>query len=154
MFWFGLNKCQVPIKAVLSLSLLNSTGERKYDERLEGGDKDRERSLINYHHGQNRLNLGGKGSLICHQTNQSSIMKNLKTPFPHLSLLPRLSFNPIFLPPPPEQRRRMGNGGCSQFITRCLCRSFLLRGRTPHTLPLLQREFPLTGDSIPLTSPA
>jgi len=32
----------------------------------------------------------------------------------------------------------MGNGGYGQFITR-LCRSFLLRGRTPHTLPLLHR---------------
>jgi len=29
----------------------------------------------------------------------------------------------------------MGNGGCSQFITRCLCHCFLLGGRTPHTLP-------------------
>jgi len=34
----------------------------------------------------------------------------------------------------------VGNGGDSQFTTRCLCRSFLLRGRTPHTLPLLQCE--------------
>jgi len=34
----------------------------------------------------------------------------------------------------------MGNGGYGQFITRCLCCSFLLRGRTPHTLPLLQHE--------------
>jgi len=28
--------------------LLNWTGERKYDERLKGQDKDRERSLTNY----------------------------------------------------------------------------------------------------------
>jgi len=34
----------------------------------------------------------------------------------------------------------MGNGGYGQFITRCLCHSYLLRGRTPHTLPLIQRE--------------
>jgi len=27
-----------------------------------------------------------------------------------------------------------GNGGCGQFVTHCLCHSFLLRGRTPHTL--------------------
>jgi len=46
-------------------------GERKYDERLEGRDKDRERSLTNYHHRQNRLNLGRKGSLIHHQSNWS-----------------------------------------------------------------------------------
>ncbi|CAM9620143.1 unnamed protein product, partial [Bubo scandiacus] len=29
--------------------------ERKYNERLTGQDKDREMSLTNYHHGQNRL---------------------------------------------------------------------------------------------------
>ena len=33
---------QVPTKAALSLPLLNSTGERKYNERLMGRDKDRE----------------------------------------------------------------------------------------------------------------
>jgi len=48
----------MPIKVTLSLSLLSWTGERKYDERLMGQDKDGERSLSNYHHGQNRLNLG------------------------------------------------------------------------------------------------
>jgi len=47
-------------KTALSLPLLSWTGERKYDERLEGRDKDRERSLTNYCHGQNRLNLGRK----------------------------------------------------------------------------------------------
>jgi len=41
--------------------LLSWTGKRKYDERLEGRDKDRERSLTNYCHRQNRLNLGRKG---------------------------------------------------------------------------------------------
>jgi len=39
----------------------------------------------------------------------------------------------------------MGNGGYGQFITRCLCCSFLLRRTTPHTLPLLQREVPSHG---------
>jgi len=34
----------------------------------------------------------------------------------------------------------MGKGGYGQFITHCLCCSLILRGRTPHTLPLLQRE--------------
>jgi len=48
----------------------------------------------------------------------------------------------------------MGNGGCGQFITRSLCHSFLLRGMTPHTLPLLQREVPPMGDSSPRTAPA
>jgi len=50
----------VPTKTVLSLPLLSWTGEKKYDERLESGDKDRERSLTNNCHGQNRLNVGRK----------------------------------------------------------------------------------------------
>jgi len=76
MFWFSLDKCQVPTKTALSLPLLSWTGERKYDERLKGRDKDRERSLTDYCHGQNRVNLGRKGSLIHHQSNQSRIMRN------------------------------------------------------------------------------
>jgi len=48
----------VPTKAALSLVLLNWTEERKYDERLVGQDKDKERSLTSYCHGQNRLDLG------------------------------------------------------------------------------------------------
>ncbi|KAK4827032.1 hypothetical protein QYF61_013166 [Mycteria americana] len=43
-----------------------------------------------------------------------------------------------------KRRRGTGNGGCGQFTPRCLCRSFLLMGRTPHTLPLLQRGVPPT----------
>jgi len=58
LFWFSLDKCQAPTKTTLSLLLLKWTGKRKYDERLEDRDKDRERSLTNYCHGQNRLNLG------------------------------------------------------------------------------------------------
>ncbi|GAB0207891.1 mitochondrial enolase superfamily member 1 [Grus japonensis] len=48
---------QVPTKATLSLPLLSWTGKRKYNEMLVGREKDRERSLTNYRHGQNRLNL-------------------------------------------------------------------------------------------------
>ena len=44
----------------------------------------------------------------------------------------------------------MGNGSCGEFITCCLCRCFLLRGRTPHTLPLLQCGAPPMGDNSPL----
>jgi len=55
----------------------SSTGrERKYDERLVGQDKDRQRSLTDYCHGQNRLNLGRKGSLIYQQSNESRIVRN------------------------------------------------------------------------------
>ena len=42
--------------------------------------------------------------------------------------------------------------GCHQFITRCVCHSFLFEGRTPHTLPLLQHGVPPMGDSSPQTS--
>jgi len=128
------------------------------EERLEGGDKDSERSLTSYCHGQNRLNLGRKECLTCHQSNQSRIVRNktrsLNT-FPpplHSSRTQlRSRFSPSF--PLPKRCRGTGNGGCDLFITRCLCRSFLLRGKTPHTLSLLQREVPLTGESSPQTSP-
>jgi len=66
----------VPTKTSLSVPHLIWTGERKYDERLKGRDKDRERSLSNYCHRQSRLNLGRKGSLIHHQLNQSMIIRN------------------------------------------------------------------------------
>jgi len=66
LIWFNLDKCQVPSKTDLSLPILSWTGEREYDERLVGQHKDRERSLTNYCHRQNRLNLGKKGSLIYH----------------------------------------------------------------------------------------
>ena len=47
----------------------------------------------------------------------------------------------------------MRNRGCCQFITHCLCLSFLLRGMTPHTLPLPQRGVPPMGDSPLQTAP-
>jgi len=75
VFFFGLDKCQVPTKTALSLPHLSWTGERKYDKRLEGQDKDRERSLTTYCHGQNRLNLGRKGSLIHHKSSQNRIIR-------------------------------------------------------------------------------
>jgi len=76
VFWFGLGKYQVPTKIALSLPLLSRTGERKYGERLEGRGKDRGRSFTSYCHRENRLNLGRKGSLIHHQSNQSRIVRN------------------------------------------------------------------------------
>jgi len=50
----------VPTKIALSLPLLDWTGERKYDKRPKGCSKDRERSLTNYCHRQNTLDLGRK----------------------------------------------------------------------------------------------
>jgi len=58
LVWPG--KMPGPTKTALSLPLLSWTGEKKYEESLEGRDKDRERSLTSYHHGQNRLNFGEK----------------------------------------------------------------------------------------------
>jgi len=37
LFWFGLDKCQVPTKTTPSLPLLGWTGERKYGEMVEMG---------------------------------------------------------------------------------------------------------------------
>jgi len=145
----------VPTKTALSLPLLSRTRERKYDERLEGRDKDRERALTNYCHRQNRLNLGRKGSLIHHQSNQRRIVRNTSrssNTFPPSLPSSRAQLHSQFLHLLPMSSAG-GNGGYGQFITRCLCCSFLLRGRTPHTLPLLQCEVPLTGDSSPQTSP-
>jgi len=51
----------VPTKTTLSLSILSWMRERKYDARLKDRDKDRARSLTNYCHGHNRLNLGRNG---------------------------------------------------------------------------------------------
>jgi len=41
--------------------------EKKNHERLVGQDKDRERSLANYHHRQNRLNLGKQVEFVTNQ---------------------------------------------------------------------------------------
>ena len=35
MFWFGLDKCQVPTKTALSLPLLSWTGNRMKGSRVE-----------------------------------------------------------------------------------------------------------------------
>jgi len=40
VFWFGLDKCQVPTKYALSFPLLSWTGKKKYNERLSGQAKE------------------------------------------------------------------------------------------------------------------
>ena len=45
-------------------SPLGGMGRRKYNERLLGRDQDREGSLTNYGHRQNRLDLGKKNKPI------------------------------------------------------------------------------------------
>jgi len=135
----------VTSKTALSLPLLSWTRERKYGERLEGQEKDSERSFTNYHHGQNRLNLGRRGSLIPQQSNQSRIVRN-KTrsynTFPPPLPSSRAQLHSCFSTSSPllERCRGTGNGGYGQFITHHLCHSLSLRGKTPHTLPLLQHE--------------
>jgi len=52
---FSLAERQVPTKSALTLSLLNWTGQKKYNKRLMGQDKDWERSLTHYRHRKNRL---------------------------------------------------------------------------------------------------
>jgi len=90
----------VPTKATLSLPLLNWTGEKKYDERLMGRDKDRERSLTNYRHGQKRLNLGKKKfnlSPVKSKWNNEKIKPNLKNTFlPTPPFFLGLTLLPIF----------------------------------------------------------
>lgn len=58
----------------------------------------------------------------------------LKTPPPLLSLLPRLSCTSSPFTSSSKWCRGIENGGCGQFITGCLCCSFVLKRRTPHTL--------------------
>lgn len=58
----------------------------------------------------------------CNTIGQWGIRTKLKKkPFP-----PLLTSLLAFLHPPPEWCRKMWNGGCSQFITLCLCQSFLI----------------------------
>lgn len=72
--------------------------------------------------------------------------------FPQLSFLSRPDFTHKSLSPPCQECRATGNGGCSQFITHCLPCSFVLKGRTSHTLTLFQHGVTPTGDSSLQTS--
>lgn len=80
------------------------------------------------------------------QSNQSRVMKT-KTPSLHLSLTPRLSFTPDFSIP------LSGRGGWEIWseigLSHVLFWSFIPRGKTPQTLPLLQCGVPPTGDRSP-----
>ena len=55
MWWVDVGWTPDAWQDAVSLPPLSWTGERKHNERLMGLDKDRERSLTNYHHGQNRF---------------------------------------------------------------------------------------------------
>jgi len=76
--------------------------------------------------------------------NKNKFKKPSSKPF----LLRRLNFaTDSSISSSPQWHRGMGNGGCGQFITHCLCRSFF-----PHTVPLLQHRLQPTRSSHPRTS--
>ena len=158
MLWFKPSRQQSTTKPLTHSVLPPGPGgmrRRKYKETLMGRDNYREGSLITYGHRQKTDSACGKNkiNLICYKSNQNEEIEkrspNLKTPSPHSSLLPSSALLLISLSPLPKQRRGMGNGAWGQFITHCSCHSFLLRGRTSCTLPLLQCGVPPTGDSPP-----
>ena len=144
----------MPTKTTLLILSSARQGRENKKERLMGQGKDRERSLINYCLGQNRIDLG---KLLYYQSNQSKIMRNKTKSSNHLPPIPPFFMGStsllIFSTSSPQWCRGTGDGSCSQFITCCFCCSFLLRRRTPHTLPLLQCGVPPTRDSPPQVPP-
>lgn len=62
-----LSERQVPTKATLSLPSSSEQVKKKYNEKLMGQDKDSKRSLSNYCHRQNRLELGELTKFITNQ---------------------------------------------------------------------------------------
>ena len=127
LFWFGLDKCQMPTKTALSLS---SAGQERGNMMKVSRVKirtGRDPSAVTVTDKTDWI-WGEKKKIITDQITaiQWEIKLNLQTPSPYPSLHPRLSFTTISLPPPPERHRGMGTGGCGQFIPRCLCRPFLL----------------------------
>lgn len=77
---------------------------------------------------------------------------NFQTSCLHSSLFPRFKLIPIFSPFSPPVTQGDREWGLYQFIALCL--SFVFRGRTPWSLPLLQCWAAAVGDSPPLASPA
>ena len=94
-----------------------------------GREKDRESSLTSYRHRQTRLDVR-EISVIYYRPDQRGVVRNKTKSYKHLPpippFLPGSASLPISLPPPCQRCRATGNGDCSQFIARCLCRSFLL----------------------------
>ena len=137
----------MPTKAALSLPFLSWTGERKYNERFMTRDKDREITQqlpsrtkqtrlgeINF----NLLPIKGQSSIIRNKN-------NLKTPSPHPSLLPGLTFAPNFSTSSPRAAQGDGERGLPS-VHYALSLLFL----PPH---VLQCGIPPTGDSPLQTSP-
>lgn len=80
-----------------------------------------------------------------------------KTPHILKQLLPTSSFflgsTPLLIicTSPYQRSKRTGTGSCNEFVTCCLCHSFLFSGRTAHAL--LLHGVPPAADSPPQTSP-
>ena len=145
-----LTGCQVPTKAALSLVLLNWTEERKYDERLVGQDKDKERSLTSYCHGQNRLDLGKLVWFITDQIGVGlwEIKPNFKNTFALSPFFLALTSLPIFCASTPWAVQ-----GDREWDLQSVHHTLSLPLLPPHALPLLQCGVPPMGDSSSQTSP-
>uniref|UniRef100_A0A663EPR1 GON-4-like protein n=1 Tax=Aquila chrysaetos chrysaetos TaxID=223781 RepID=A0A663EPR1_AQUCH len=77
----------------------------------------------------------------------SGIKPNLRTPSLHPSLLPGHNFTPGFSTNSPSGTGGRGMGFTVSSSHVIFCRFIFLRGRTHHTLPLLQCGVPPTGDT-------
>jgi len=138
---------QVPTKAAPSLP--SSAGQgRENTTKGSWVERGTGKSLSNCCHGQNRISLG-KINLLPIKS-ESKLMRNKNKSKKHLSPTSWAQLHSwllCLLPLP----RGTGNGGYSQFITHCLCRSFLLSGRT-HRITQNHRMFgvgkDLCGSSI------
>lgn len=78
------------------------------------------------------------------QNNNCTSKQLLSTP----PLFPGLTSLPIFSTSSSQEHRGMGWSPCSNFITCCVRPCWLLMGKTPHTLTLLQHGVPPWGSSM------
>lgn len=115
--------------------------ERMCNKNLMDQGKGRERSLSSCHHGQNRLNSGKLIQFIQNKAEWDNKKSN--------QILKHLPITPSFFKFPPSQVLQAdGEWGLGWFITDWMFCLFLLLGRIPHTLLLLQRGFLHCGKFI------
>lgn len=118
-------------------------------------DKERERCLRKTVMGKADLTCGNHFHLLpINQSNEKSKWILKKTFHPHLPSSLPWHQSPFYLPSHSQQHRGTGNGACEQFITYCVCHSFLLSRRVPQTLSLVHYGINPLGDSPSWTSPA
>lgn len=137
--------CQVPTKP-LYLSLLSWRGGKNMTKDLWVEIRSG-RSFHSYYHTQNRW-LGK----VYYQPDQSRMMGNKPKFQNHLSPTPPFSHPQLyFLYLHPSSKA--GGWRMEVAVSLSHCFSFVLRRKTPHTLPLLQHGVPPMGESFPQTSP-